>query len=135
MENTYQTTPGQGYRAGQVIFQEGQVGEQFFVVLEGTVGIYVKNQLIETIEEGGFFGEMALIGEEKSTATAIAYTDCRVVSLTLAEIDLLKHYNLPFLRQVLKTMAYCMRIVSSSPPPTSLYNHYDSFINDDIERR
>lgn len=41
----------------------------------------VGGQVVETVEKGGLFGEMALIEKENRVATAVAKTDCRVVAV------------------------------------------------------
>jgi CRP-like cAMP-binding protein len=43
------------------------------------VDIFVNGKLVETVEAGGIFGEMALIDAESRTATAVARTDTKVV--------------------------------------------------------
>jgi CRP/FNR family cyclic AMP-dependent transcriptional regulator len=64
------------YDASEVIFEEGSVGHELFVVLEGKVDI-VKHggagrTLIVTLGKGEFFGEMAVIDGSSRSATAIA---------------------------------------------------------------
>jgi CRP-like cAMP-binding protein len=50
-----------------------------YAVVEGQVDIFVNGKLVETVEAGGIFGEMALIDAESRTATAVARTDTKVV--------------------------------------------------------
>lgn len=67
--------------ANQVIFFEGQTRDFMYIVVEGEVDLWNGDQLIETVDAGGIFGEMALITRAKRTATAIARTDARLVAL------------------------------------------------------
>ena len=65
--------------AGETIFAAGDAGNgRMYVVLEGTVEIRLGNRTLDTIEAGGFFGEMALIDESPRSASAIAQTRCRL---------------------------------------------------------
>jgi CRP/FNR family cyclic AMP-dependent transcriptional regulator len=58
--------------AGRVLMREGDPGREFFVVVDGTVGIDRGGTRIRTMEPGDFFGEIALLDEGPRTATATA---------------------------------------------------------------
>jgi len=61
---------------GEVIFSEGDSGEEAFLVATGSVEISRnvdgEGQVLGTIEAGHLFGEMALISDKPRTATATA---------------------------------------------------------------
>jgi CRP/FNR family transcriptional regulator, cyclic AMP receptor protein len=68
----------------QVIFREGELGNEMYVVLEGRVMIskYIPGageEALAFLERGGYFGEMALIDHEPRSADAKAYEDGAVV--------------------------------------------------------
>ena len=67
--------------AGTTIFKEGDARDFMYAVLEGAVDIVVGGHVVETVEKGGLFGEMALIEKENRVATAITKTDCRIVAV------------------------------------------------------
>ena len=52
-----------------------------YAVVEGEVDIFVNGKLVETVEKGGIFGEMALIDAENRTGTAVAKTDAKLVAV------------------------------------------------------
>ena len=56
--------------AGQVLMREGQTGREFFVLVDGAVGIDRGGTRIRTMNPGDFFGEIALLAEGPRTATA-----------------------------------------------------------------
>lgn len=65
------------YEAGDVIFQEGDMGESMFLVGEGRVRISkmgrgCQQETLGFIEPGSFFGEMALLDGEPRSAQATA---------------------------------------------------------------
>jgi CRP/FNR family transcriptional regulator, cyclic AMP receptor protein len=64
------------YEVSDVIFEEGSVGRELFVVLEGKIDIVkatgAGRTLIVTLGKGEFFGEMAVIDGSARSATAIA---------------------------------------------------------------
>jgi len=67
---------GRQVDAGQVIFREGEEGDQMFIIQEGRVKvsrmIAGKEQLLAVLGKGDFFGEMALVTRERRTATVSA---------------------------------------------------------------
>jgi len=65
--------------AGTVIFHVGDERDYMYAVVEGHVDIVINGHVVETVEPGGIFGEMALIGKDKRTATAVAKTDAKLV--------------------------------------------------------
>ena len=73
--------PTRNLSKGKTIFQEGDRGDEFFVVVRGRVEIISGDRHFETLEADGIFGEMALIDDSPRSATAIALTD-----VTLAPI-------------------------------------------------
>lgn len=73
-------TEGEGrltaYADGDVVFEEGDLGEKLYLVLSGTVRIRKESDLVATvlgeIGAGEMFGEMALLDSKPHSATAIA---------------------------------------------------------------
>jgi CRP/FNR family cyclic AMP-dependent transcriptional regulator len=56
-------------------------GAKMYLLLDGEVSLMVRNKEIATVGKDTIFGEMATLGQLPRSATAIAKTDCRVVSL------------------------------------------------------
>jgi CRP/FNR family cyclic AMP-dependent transcriptional regulator len=90
------------YSAGDTIFSVGDPGEVMFAVKSGAVEIFFNEQLLETVREGGIFGEMALFDHEVRSATAIAKTDCELVRVDEDRFDLLVKFNPYFALEVLR---------------------------------
>lgn len=66
---------------GQVIFHKGTTGNNMYIVLGGTVGLYDGKKPLASIGMGDMFGEMALINSEPRSATAVAAEDCLLFAL------------------------------------------------------
>lgn len=66
------------FSAGQVIFEEGQSGDEMYGILEGEVDILVNGKVIETINTGEVFGIAVLIGVKNRNYTAIAKVDSKL---------------------------------------------------------
>ncbi len=71
----------ESYSAGTTIFRAGDPRKFMYVVVEGEVDLYVNSALVETVQPGGIFGEMALIEEDVRVASAVARTDCKLAAV------------------------------------------------------
>ena len=73
------------YGRGEIIFNEGDDGKEMFIVLSGRVTIYTETHgekvVLNRIEAGGFFGEMALVLGNPRAAAAIADIPTQLVPL------------------------------------------------------
>ena len=79
------------FSKGTVIFHEGDNGETFFRVIDGTVGIFSSygtedEYLIRELKSDDYFGEMAVIEAYPRSATAVAISDTIVEESTTAEM-------------------------------------------------
>ena len=74
------------YGAGQVLFQEGAVGDACYVVIDGLVEISVmRNEvrlLLNTLGSNELIGEIAIFGQVPRTATATAKTRVEVLRIS-----------------------------------------------------
>lgn len=70
------------FQEGQKILRAGVSGTTMYIVLEGQVAVAIGRRIVEKIEPGGFFGEMALVDQMPRTATAVARSDCALLPIT-----------------------------------------------------
>jgi CRP-like cAMP-binding protein len=73
-------------KRGQVLFREGEVGEEMFVVLRGSIVISKPvtgrvEQVLARIGPGDFFGEMSLFDRSPRSATIQADSDATLLAL------------------------------------------------------
>lgn len=61
-----------GFGPGATIFEQGSQGEEFFIILDGSVEIASGTDMLATLTEGEFFGEMAILDRRARSATARA---------------------------------------------------------------
>ncbi|MDX1373944.1 MAG: cyclic nucleotide-binding domain-containing protein [Burkholderiales bacterium] len=79
------------YDAKRAIMQEGQVGLYMYVVLKGSVVIFLSGSPVERVGPGGVFGELALIDQQPRAASAVAETDCSLLAISRkALLELIK---------------------------------------------
>ena len=100
--------------AGQAIFTEGQAGDVMYAGVEGEVNIVLNGQVLETIGEGGIFGELALLDERPRSASAIANTNCKVAVIDLKRFSVLIQQTPYFALDVMRVMAERLRRTSGS---------------------
>ncbi len=66
---------GRDYKAGEVIFKEGEKGSEMFYILSGSVRLIKKGQTLRIMRKGEYFGEMALLIGTSRTTSALAEED------------------------------------------------------------
>jgi CRP-like cAMP-binding protein len=78
---------------GKVLTREGDLGREFFVIVEGDVSVTQDGNEIRRLGPGDFFGEIALIYENaRRTATVTASSPLRFFVLTRQSFrSLLEH--------------------------------------------
>jgi serine/threonine protein phosphatase PrpC len=69
------------FEHGELIFKEGEMGDQMFVILDGQVSILKGEQEISILSRGGHFGEMALMDRNVRSASAQALGVTRLISV------------------------------------------------------
>ncbi|MBA7599301.1 hypothetical protein ES703_06332 [subsurface metagenome] len=75
------------YKEEAVIFNEGEKGDAFYVVLKGSVRIStvvpgVGEEALAVLKKGNYFGEMALIDNAPRSASAVANEDTVLLKIT-----------------------------------------------------
>jgi CRP/FNR family transcriptional regulator, cyclic AMP receptor protein len=68
--------------AGKMMAEEGDRGREFFVLLEGEADVKKGDRSINTMRDGDFFGEIALVTHMPRTASVTATTPVRVLVIT-----------------------------------------------------
>ena len=70
--------------SGAVLIDQGRVGQECFVILEGESGVYVSGEHVATNGPGSMIGEMALIEHRPRNATVVAETPMRLLAFDTA---------------------------------------------------
>jgi CRP/FNR family transcriptional regulator, cyclic AMP receptor protein len=102
---------------GTALTKEGEIGHEFFVIIEGETQVKRKGRSLGTRGAGDFIGEIALLEQVPRTATVTAKTDLRVFVLTSKDFHHLLEENRTVERKVLRTLA--KRVADLSKDPTA----------------
>lgn len=86
LEAIHQCLSEQHYLAGELIFAEGDIGDELFIVLEGEVEILIRLDseqpfVLGKIQAGTYFGEMSILDNEPRSAAARVTVDTRALTL------------------------------------------------------
>jgi CRP/FNR family cyclic AMP-dependent transcriptional regulator len=76
--------------AGDVLFEQGSIPYQLFVIEEGTAEITRDGEPIGTIGPGEVFGEMGLLRLERRTATVRATSPLRAVTVSAEDLQVIE---------------------------------------------
>lgn len=66
--------------AGAELMDQGRPGQECYVILEGSAGVYFGGEHAVTLEAGSMVGEMALVDHRPRSATVIAETPMRLLA-------------------------------------------------------
>ena len=79
------------FDANQYIFKEGEIGNKFYILIQGQAGVIIKEKDKETesitfkevfvYNDGGSFGELALIDKKPRAASILTKTECHIAVL------------------------------------------------------
>ena len=101
------------FEEGKKILKAGVSGTTMYVVLEGQVAVAIGRRIVEKIEAGGFFGEMALVDQLPRTATAVARTECRLLPINRAALIKLVKTEPDFGMALMRSVAQRLRYMNS----------------------
>ena len=102
--------------AGKPFFTENEKagglfskGARMYLLLEGEVGLMIKNRFFGVVKQGDVFGELAVIASLPRSATAMAKTDCRVLSLDEKQFHAALQKTPEFALMLMSVMAQRLR--------------------------
>jgi CRP-like cAMP-binding protein len=101
--------PPANYQPGEIIFSQGDNGDQMYVVRSGEVEIERDGKVVEKLSSGQVFGEMALIDGSPRAATARARTVCELAPISEKAFVFMVHETPFFALTVMRTLAERLR--------------------------
>lgn len=76
------------YKKNEVIFNQGDVGLGMYIIVKGTVEIVcgTARHMLAELNDGDFFGELALLDDSPRSATAVSKTACKMLCFFKPEL-------------------------------------------------
>jgi CRP/FNR family cyclic AMP-dependent transcriptional regulator len=100
---------GRNFRAGEVLFREGESGEEMFVIQSGVVRISKnvrgEERPLATMGRGEFIGEMAILNEKPRTATATVVEDAKMLVIGAKTLEAMIANNSEIALRLIKKLA------------------------------
>jgi len=100
---------GREFRAGEVLFREGESGDEMFVVQSGLVRITKhfggEERPLATLGRGEFVGEMAILNEKPRTATATVVDAATVLVIDGRTLETMISKNSEIALRLIKKLA------------------------------
>ncbi|QDU61845.1 Macrolide export ATP-binding/permease protein MacB [Planctomycetes bacterium Pan216] len=78
----------ENFEQGSRIIKQGDEGDRFYVIDEGTVDVRVDDELKTELQKGSYFGEISLMESRPRTATIVAKTPVKLYSLSKSDFEL-----------------------------------------------
>jgi CRP/FNR family transcriptional regulator, cyclic AMP receptor protein len=104
----------QSFKAGSVIFRQGDEARELFVIKSGQVRIQIGNRTVTELAADSIFGEMALIDNEQRSATAVAVTDVELVAVSEKQFLFLVSQTPYFALKVMRVLAQRLRATNKT---------------------
>jgi CRP-like cAMP-binding protein len=92
-------------KEGAKLTTEGKSGREFFVIVEGTADVLMKGKWVNSVRQGDFLGEIALVTGRPRTATVQATSPVRVLVITARNFSRLLENNPEIQRKILLSLA------------------------------
>ena len=103
------------FPAGKVLVKEGEIGGEFYVIMNGEAEATREGQSIATFGEGDFFGEVSLVQDVPRNATVTATTPIRCFVITRGRFLNLLDDQPAVERKVMRALAKRLSSVSNDP--------------------
>ncbi|NVB80045.1 MAG: Crp/Fnr family transcriptional regulator [Kofleriaceae bacterium] len=97
------------FKAGTVLFEEGQPGDYMYVVTSGEVEIRRKvgetERVLAVLPAGEFFGEMAILNARPRSATAVVRVDSRLLVIEGSTFEAMLRARPEIALRIIKALA------------------------------
>lgn len=98
------------YAAGDMVFRQGEAGHFMAVLLQGEVEIRKRDAVLNRVQAGSIFGELALIDHLPRSADAMAKTDCKAALINEAHFNRLVVQTPQFALAVMRVLTDRLRV-------------------------
>lgn len=98
---------------GQIVFQEGDLGNEMYIIQSGKVRIFKNidgfDQTLTVLEKGDFFGEMSVLEGLPRSAAAEAEEDCELIKINSANFVAMIKSNVEIAIRIMRKLSLRLR--------------------------
>ena len=121
------------FKTGELLFSYGDPGDSMFVIREGEVEVFFKDDtgariVLETAREGDFFGELSLLDNGPRTASVVALRDTEALRVDRGDLTYLLRTQPRAALHLLAAMGRRMRVTTDLLRHTASRN-----VNEEVE--
>lgn len=95
--------------AGRVLCEEGTIGREFFLIVEGKAAVKRNQRKVATLGPGQYFGELALLDRRPRSATVVSETEMLLLVLGQRQFNGILDAVPALARKMLAAMATRLR--------------------------
>jgi CRP-like cAMP-binding protein len=103
------------YPAGSTVFEAGEYGDTLFIIVSGGATACRDGVMIGNLQEGEYFGEMAVLTGETRSATVTAGVDCLLLRIGQTDFHQILAEDFDAVLSVIRTL--CQRLRANTPSP------------------
>lgn len=105
--------------AGQVLFDQGEMGSSLFVVVAGRLEVVVDGDLLRHLGEREVVGEMAALDPEPRSATVTACEPSTLLRINHQDLNILMANDVEVARGIITVLCRRLRRATSTKHSTS----------------
>jgi len=94
---------------GETLFRQGDRGDYMYVLLDGSIDVFVGSTVVESASPGALLGEMALVDSSPRSATVVATSRCKLARIDQFRFHFLVQETPNFATYVMKVLAERLR--------------------------
>ena len=94
---------------GKVLVEEGRIGQEFFIIVDGTAAVTRNGRKVATLGAGSHFGELALLDRRPRSASVVSETDLDVLVMSQRQFNGLLESVPTIARKLLAALATRLR--------------------------
>jgi len=119
------------YKKDEYVFKQGDIGDKFYIIIDGECDVSISDRHIVTLKKGDFFGELAIINNKPRSACIKAKSDLKLVYLS-KDIFKKMYQQSPSLAKKINTVIEMYNIDPSGKSQSFNVNE-DDFDFDELE--
>ena len=95
--------------AGKILVEEGRIGQEYFIIVDGTANVTRNGKKVATLGPGSHFGELALLDRRPRSASVVSVTDLDVLVMSQRQFNGLLETVPTIARKMLSALASRLR--------------------------